>query len=210
MPCALIANFPAVKKLTNDVSHVVATLRICENVQVTLDGTMVRPLFVPFVPMVPTPGPSMHGAGPAVVPGTRSSVPGGARYDGAGPRGGGGRSGGAVYVIVSEGIPKDTPADVSICSYNEGSSSLSVHTQLSWVQFVIGLWVRDFLERRSSCSTALAHTVGSVCIKPLSFLALFCEKRARALLVAFDFINVLCFRMRTRRHGVYIQWMLVW
>eukprot|EP00041_Stephanoeca_diplocostata_P015580 m.297816 g.297816 ORF g.297816 m.297816 type:complete len:710 (-) comp20087_c0_seq8:961-3090(-) len=97
--CSLIANFPAVRKITQDHDRVVATLRRCENVQVTPDGVMVRPLFVPFAPIVPTQGPPGQGAGPAVVPSVRSSAPG---Y---------GPGGGAGYVIINEGIPDDANAE---------------------------------------------------------------------------------------------------
>eukprot|EP00041_Stephanoeca_diplocostata_P015579 m.297799 g.297799 ORF g.297799 m.297799 type:complete len:249 (-) comp20087_c0_seq7:2802-3548(-) len=100
--CSLIANFPAVRKITQDHDRVVATLRRCENVQVTPDGVMVRPLFVPFAPIVPTQGPPGQGAGPAVVPSVRSSAPG---Y---------GPGGGAGYVIINEGIPDDANAEVSL------------------------------------------------------------------------------------------------
>eukprot|EP00038_Savillea_parva_P027478 m.59844 g.59844 ORF g.59844 m.59844 type:complete len:315 (-) comp7915_c0_seq2:80-1024(-) len=47
VPCSLIASFPAVQKLTTDLDLVVELLRTIPTIQVTVDGSMVRPMMMP-------------------------------------------------------------------------------------------------------------------------------------------------------------------
>lgn len=64
--CSLIANFPAIQKLTTDLDLVVELLRTCPNVQVSGDGLMVRPVSMPQPTFVSPPVPP--GASPFTPP----------------------------------------------------------------------------------------------------------------------------------------------
>ena len=98
VPVSLIANFPAITKLTNDINLVSELLRTLVNVvQVTPDGSMVRPLYVP--PGVVPGGVGAASAAEAALPGT---------------------------IIIRDGIPGDTPVDEVKAMFKGGPTPTSV------------------------------------------------------------------------------------
>lgn len=107
VPCQLIANFPAVAKLTNDVNLVVDLLRgLTGIVQVSPDGSRVRPVFIPpsVMPGGGAPAPSLQQVDVKPAPGT---------------------------IIIRESIPADTPVEDVAALFVDGPTPSSVKCDMN-------------------------------------------------------------------------------